>query len=59
MNFYKDLGNAPEGCLFVDLIDKEGHFEPGNVIWKQTTRKRYDTAKLKENYEKIINGGEN
>src|SRR5690606_5942860 len=53
IEFYKDMGDAPQGCLSVDLIDETGHFEPGNVFWKKSEKKAYDTKKLKTTYERL------
>jgi hypothetical protein len=44
-SFLKDVGERPGPDNTLELIDGEGHFEPGNVRWTSTRGREWENSR--------------
>lgn len=43
--FFREVGPRPDSSYRLERLDKDGHFEPGNVQWKVTSHSRAQAPK--------------
>jgi len=50
--FYKEVGDKPSPDHWLQRLDKNGHFERGNLIWIKKRRRKKRLAQIVSNVVK-------